>query len=359
MGVRSPNHAVFVLSRPPLLLVVGMHRSGTSLLGGILKRLGVGLPGETISGDHHNPEGYFEWADVVDLQERLLIDLDRWWPAPAGTLALPDGWIQHPATRKVYGKLLELVAAAVDQQQGLWAIKDPRCSRLIPLWIMLCRDLAIPLRLLLAVRDPVEVITSLVRRDGPLVGMDPIRAQQLWWRHNLEVVKAAQQAELPLAVVDFDRWFEAPDKQLQVLEKSCPELRPSPDQRQQALALIKPQHRRSLRSDQVHNLQNCVRRLHRRLLRKPLPDRWPALKPPFGLTVATEAISALNMKVEKSAKWKAFAKAKPCWKALPRSSQPRPADQRYRRQSRLGCQGDRSGRPDRLVPAGCRYRNPW
>ena len=124
MGVRSPNHALFVLSRPPLLLVVGMHRSGTSLLGGILERWGVGLPGETISGDHHNPEGYFEWADVVDLQERLLIDLDRWWPAPEGTLALPDGWIQHPATRKVYGKLLVLVAAAVDQQQGLWAIKD-------------------------------------------------------------------------------------------------------------------------------------------------------------------------------------------------------------------------------------------
>ena len=35
------------------------------------------------------------------------------------------------------------------------------------------RELAIPLRLLLAVRDPAEVVTSLVRRDGPLVGMSP------------------------------------------------------------------------------------------------------------------------------------------------------------------------------------------
>ena len=46
-------------------------------------------------------------------------------------------------------KLLVLVAGNVDQQQGLWAT-GIRVARLIPLWIMLCRDLVIPLRLLLA-----------------------------------------------------------------------------------------------------------------------------------------------------------------------------------------------------------------
>ena len=114
-----------------------MHRSGTSLLGGILQRIGVELPGETIAGDQHNPEGYFEWDDVVALQERLLIDLQRWWPAPEGTLALPEGWLQHPATRHAYVQLRALVSEAVDQQRTLLAIKDPRCSRLLPLWLEL------------------------------------------------------------------------------------------------------------------------------------------------------------------------------------------------------------------------------
>ena len=164
---------------------------------------------------------------MVALQERLLIDLQRWWPAPEGTLALPEGWLQHPATRQAYGQLRALVAEVVDQQQGLWAIKDPRCSRLLPLWLELCRELAIPLRLLLAVRDPAEVVTSLVRRDGPLVGMEPLRAQQLWWRHNLEVVDVARQADLPWAVVDFDRWFQVPERQLEALEQALPELSPS------------------------------------------------------------------------------------------------------------------------------------
>ena len=260
-----------------------MHRSGTSLLGGILQRLGVMLPGETIAGDQYNPEGYFEWDEVVAIQERLLIDLQRWWPALEGTFPLPDGWLQHPATRQAYGQLHALVSEAVVHQKGLWAIKDPRCSRLLPLWLELCRDLSIPLRLLLAVRDPAEVVTSLVRRDGPLVGMEFLRAQQLWWRHNLEVVDVAQRAKLPWVVVDFDRWFQAPERQLDALEQALPELRPSPQQRQQALALINPQHRRSLRPQKASNLIGSVRRLHRRLLRQPLPRRWPALQPPFGL----------------------------------------------------------------------------
>ena len=166
-------------------------------MGGILQRLGVELPGKTIAGDQHNPEGYFEWDAVVDLQERLLIDLQRWWPAPEGTLPLPEGWLQQPATRQAYSQLRALISEVMDQQHGLWAIKDPRCSRLLPLWVELCREMAIPLRLLLAVRNPAEVVTSLVQRDGPLVGMEPLRAQQLWWRHNLEVVHAAQQADLP------------------------------------------------------------------------------------------------------------------------------------------------------------------
>ena len=198
--------------------------------------------------------------------------------------------MQHPATRHAYGQLSALVSEAVVQQQALWAIKDPRSSRLLPLWLEVCRDLAIPLRVLLAVRDPSEVVTSLVNRDGALMGMESLRAQQLWWRHNLEVVDVVQRAKLPWAVVDFDRWFHAPERQLDDLEQALPELRPSLQQRQQALTLINPQYRRSLRPKQEISLHGSVRRLHRRLLRKPLPRRWPPLHPPFGLPEAVRPV---------------------------------------------------------------------
>ena len=255
-----------------------MHRSGTSLLGGILQRLGIELPGDIIPGDQHNPDGYFEWDAVVALQERLLIDLQRWWPSSDGTLPLPGGWLQHAATRQVFHQLRSLVSAEMHSRRGLWAIKDPRCSRLLPLWIELCRDLDITLRLVLAVRHPAEVVTSLVRRDGPLVGMDPSRAQQLWWRHNLEVVHAAQQVGLPLVVVDFDRWFQEPEQQLDSLEKALPELQPSFQQRQEALALINPQHRHSLRSREAFKLTGeCW--FASPLAASALSSRWPSTQP--------------------------------------------------------------------------------
>ena len=262
-----------------------MHRSGTSLLGGVLHRLGVALPGEQIAGDSHNPEGYFEWREVVDLQERLLIDLDRWWPSAQGCLPLPQAWLRHPATqaaRKQLGSLLHQEAA---HQEGIWAIKDPRTSRLLPLWLELAAELAIPLRLLLAVRDPAEVACSLVNRDGAITGMDLGRAQQLCWLHNLEVIHGAP-VDVPLAVVDFGCWFTQPESQLHRLLTALPELCPSAEQRQQALALIHPEHRRSAQAAEGLSLNPRVRRLHHQLL-TPGRRRWPGAAPPKRLRQGT------------------------------------------------------------------------
>ncbi len=260
-----------------------MHRSGTSLLGGLLLRLGLALPGETIAADQHNPEGYFEWDEVVAIQERLLTDLDRWWPSEQGVLALPEGWLGHPAVISAARRLRALLAVESARQQRLWAIKDPRCSRLLPLWIQLAAELDLPLQLLLAVRDPAEVTASLLHRDGPLVGMDANRAQQLWWRHNLEVVRDGQAANLSLAVIDFGRWFVEPEAQLELLLSALPSLQPTPAQRQSALDLIRPEHRRSGSAAQKLSIRPELRRLHQRLLRTPLPRRWPTLEPPRAL----------------------------------------------------------------------------
>ena len=204
-----------------------MHRSGTSLLGGLLQCLGVALPGDTIAGDEHNPEGYFEWDAVVAIQERLLIDLERWWPSEQGALPLPDAWRAHPAVADAAAQLRQLLNTESARQQGLWAIKDPRCSRLLPVWIQMASELDLPLQLLLAVRDPAEVTASLLHRDGPLVGMDANRAQQLWWRHNLEVVRYGQASNLPLGVIDFGRWFVEPEAQLELLLSALPSLQPT------------------------------------------------------------------------------------------------------------------------------------
>ena len=61
-----------------------------------------------------------------------------------------------------------------------------RTSLLLPLWRQVCGSSTF-LHLLLAIRDPQEVMVSLMKRDRAYTGMDAWRAQQLWWRHNTQV----------------------------------------------------------------------------------------------------------------------------------------------------------------------------
>lgn len=237
----------------PLILVVGMHRSGTSLLGSILQAIGVSTPGELIPGDVNNPEGYFERRDVTDLQEQLLIQLGRWWPSAEGVLELPPEWLLQPCTRQFLDQLQAILAAESRRQDGPWAIKDPRTSLLLPLWRRVCGELRIPLRLLLAVRDPAEVAASLCRRDAEAAGMTVRRAEQLWWRHHQAVLDHS--VDLPLEIIDYGRWFDSPRsarEQLLRLMAFCDlpaqssAVEDAPDPRiDVALQQIRPEHRRS------------------------------------------------------------------------------------------------------------------
>ncbi len=245
----------------PLILIVGMHRSGTSLLGSLLPACGITMPGPLIAGDTHNPEGYYERADITALQEQLLIDLERWWPSPRGMDPLPAGWLEQPRGQRALAELGAILSTERQHQSGPWAIKDPRSSLLLPLWKRACQQQGIPLRLLLAVRDPAEVIVSVVQRDQAYTGMDSWRAQRLWWHHNAEVLRHAD--DLPLQVVSYSHWFE-PQRALQQLAQLNPTA--TAHQRQQALKTVKPEHRRSHRQQRPASRPvAALRRFHQRL----------------------------------------------------------------------------------------------
>lgn len=242
-----------------------MHRSGTSLLGSLLPQLGVPMPGELIAGDEHNPEGYYERSDITDLQEHLLIGLRRWWPSAAGTDALPPGWMDASITRAAAAELSRLLAAEQRRQHGPWAIKDPRSSLLLPLWQQVAEQLQLPIRLVLSVRDPAEVMVSLCQRDSESAAMTADRAQQLWWHHNRQLLLDA--GDLPLLVLSYGAWFDPRlcQRQLQQLSQFCLG-HPAPASRLSAAASqIQPKHRRS-RRNLLHPIHPWVARLHDRLL---------------------------------------------------------------------------------------------
>ncbi len=227
-----------------LILLVGMHRSGTSLLGSLLPELGVNVPGELLPADEHNPAGYHERADITRLQEELLIQLGRWWPGRSGAMALPEGWQELPCSLRARETLRRILLGERERQSGPWAIKDPRSSLLLPLWRELCQELAIPLQLVHALREPREVVASLLRRDAEAAGMTAARARALWRHHNRAIRRDG--AGLPQLEIHYSRWFGAEaEPQLQELSHFCMDRPMEGESLQRALARIEPRFRRS------------------------------------------------------------------------------------------------------------------
>src|SRR5215510_8648831 len=78
---RSPASA----RKRPIVVVLGMHRSGTSLLANLLTALGVDLGGNLLPADANNQAGYWEQQEIYHTQDALLEQLSGNWPGFAWT----------------------------------------------------------------------------------------------------------------------------------------------------------------------------------------------------------------------------------------------------------------------------------
>lgn len=177
-----------------LLLVLGMHRSGTSALTGVLQKLGAELGEKLLPPTRDNPKGYFENLDVVTAHETLLAALGRSWQNPR---SLPEDWRDTAAADDAHDTLSKLVRALLVDSH-LAAVKDPRASRVAPLWRDVARAADAALGVALMVRHPVEVTASLSKRDG----LSYARSHLLWIVHLLDAERGTR--GVPRAFVAYE-----------------------------------------------------------------------------------------------------------------------------------------------------------
>src|SRR5215472_599841 len=85
-----------VLAGSTALVVLGMHRSGTSALTGMLHHLGVTLGENLMPATIDNPRGYWEHADIVKVHERLMASLGWDWH---DVRSLPPGFEKTEAAQ--------------------------------------------------------------------------------------------------------------------------------------------------------------------------------------------------------------------------------------------------------------------
>lgn len=170
----------------PPILILGMHRSGTSCLAGSLQQRGLFL-GEVYESRPYNRKGNRENQQIMDLNDAVLAASGGAWDRPPGRLSWDDGMA---ATRD------GIVAALGAGSAGAaWGFKDPRTLLTLEFW----RERLADARMVGTFRHPARVARSLTARDPAMAWSV---ALDLWLAYNERLL--AVHAATPFPLVDFD-----------------------------------------------------------------------------------------------------------------------------------------------------------
>ena len=201
-----------------LVVVLGMHRSGTSAITRGLEVLGVNLGDNLYPAAIDNPKGFWEDNDFLGINEELLAHLDYSFDR----LGLID-W-QMPSTAIV--ESLELKAEKLVSERckknALWGFKDPRTARLLPFWQAVFERVGCDVRYVIATRNPISIVESLYKRSGFEGGT----TFYLWLEHLIPAISGTMNAKR--VVVDYDQLLENPKLQLLRVAKALGVTAPEP-----------------------------------------------------------------------------------------------------------------------------------
>ena len=171
----SPGRAGSLMrpTPPAPICIAGMHRSGTSMVARLLNLCGLDLgPEEDLMPPGvGNEPGHWENLSFVRLNDAILTRSGGGWDFPP---APSIGWASSPELaleRAEAGALLESF-----RRREPWGWKDPRNSLTLPFWRPLIPDL----KVVICVRDPLEVADSLYHRGESSSAF----SLQLWLLYN-------------------------------------------------------------------------------------------------------------------------------------------------------------------------------
>ena len=177
-----------------VILVLGMHRSGTSALTGALAETGARLPSNLLLPQADNPHGFFESDAIVRLHDEILAEVDSSWDDPSPWTPSKLASIRRAGFRHRLWEVLRVDMPG----SGPLLVKDPRLCRLLPVWQDLAEERGFETRYVLVVRHPMEVAASLAKRNGMAMTL----ALSLWLRSYLDVEQATCGSARPIAHYD-------------------------------------------------------------------------------------------------------------------------------------------------------------
>ncbi len=177
-----------------LIVVLGMHRSGSSAIAKSLEVLGVDLGKHLMPADENNEKGYFEDIGINRLNTEILQNIGCDWYSLA---PFKNDVFEGERISSLRQKASEIIEDKL-QDTNLLGIKDPRLCKLLPFWKNVFDDLELQVSYVICLRNCESIAASLFSRDG----IPRVKSLYLWLTHMLPVFQNTKNCQR--ITIDYD-----------------------------------------------------------------------------------------------------------------------------------------------------------
>lgn len=197
------------------VLVLGMHRSGTSLLTQILCLSGATPPENLLQPSSDNPGGYWESEPVIAFNDYLLEQTGNTWNTYQ---PISESWFKDKKRKADKERAVQLIKDEFGCT-NLIALKCPRLCRLAPFWTEALLEAGYDIASFIIIRTPEEVFRSLAARaESPELQSvsvtNPTHAALLWLRYVLDAERHSR--KIPRTVIRYDELIQKKSSLLDV-----------------------------------------------------------------------------------------------------------------------------------------------
>lgn len=216
-------------AKQPILIITGMHRSGTSLVTAWLQSAGLDIGKNLLEANYSNPKGFFENMDFLDFHRNILSSIGlepRGWITQE-KIVVPDQYIDQAK---------QLIKDNASETKA-WGWKEPRTSLFLDFWSKLLPNS----KFLFIYRAPWEVVDSLYRRGDKVFSKSPELALEIWANYNQNILDFYSQNTEKCLLINLNSVIQNPPILIKNIRRKLEISLDLPDQQVYDSSLIKTQ----------------------------------------------------------------------------------------------------------------------
>ena len=185
------------MNNSTVVVITGMHRSGTSLTTSLLQSAGLFVGDRLLGKNLSNPKGHFEDLDFVEFHQSLL--------QSQGVCS--EGWTDN-SFKSIPPEYTQIAQNLIERRnkRDRWGWKDPRTTLFLDFW----SNLIPHAKYVFVYRSPWEVVDSLFRRGDSAFQTDPETAIQTWFNYNQKIIHFCNSTSRPCILLRVEDVINSP-----------------------------------------------------------------------------------------------------------------------------------------------------